>query len=135
MILTAATSRTDHLDAILSEVTDFFAEDPSRARLIWREAIDRPRHTRDAMSQDFGPWLMLLTDGIRRGQEAGHIRSDVDPEAWITQLCWSLAPLLLQVGCFRLPGIVRRRVSRQVAELIRTARHSLYSSSPTEEAP
>ena len=136
VILSAATSRTDHLDAILSEVTDFFAEDPSRARLIWREALDRPRQTREAMSQDFGPWLTLVTDGIRRGQKAGHLRSDVDPEAWISQL------IVLVIGTFAaadlaasaFPESTEDAVTRQVTELIRTARHSLYLSPPIEES-
>jgi AcrR family transcriptional regulator len=131
-ILAAATSRADQLDAILGEVSDFFAEDPSRARLIWREAIDRPRRTREHMSQDFGPWLQMLTDAIRRGQESGRVRAEVDPEAWITQL------IVLVIGTFAaadlaaaaFPDTGENRVDRQVAELIRTARFSLYSSSP-----
>jgi AcrR family transcriptional regulator len=130
IIMAAATSREDQLDAILGEVTDFFAEDPIRARLIWREAIDRPHVTRGRMGDAFGPWLLILTDAIRRGQKSGRIRPEVDPEAWLTQL------IVLVIGTFAaadlaaaaFPDTGEDRVLRQVAELIRTARSSLYIS-------
>ena len=130
IIMAAATSREDQLDAILGEVTDFFAEDPIRARLIWREAIDRPHVTRGRMGDAFGPWLLILTDAIRRGQKSGRIQPEVDPEAWLTQL------IVLVIGTFAaadlaaaaFPDTGEDRVLRQVAELIRTARSSLYIS-------
>jgi AcrR family transcriptional regulator len=135
VIMAAATSREDQLDAILGEVTDFFAEDPNRAQLIWREAIDRPRVTRERMSEAFGPWLLMLTDAIRRGQKSGRIRPEVDPEAWLTQL------IVLVIGTFAAADLAAAafsdtgedRVLRQVAELIRTARFSLYAPTPSTD--
>jgi len=135
VIMAAATSREDQLDAILGEVTDFFAEDPNRAQLIWREAIDRPRVTRERMSEAFGPRLLMLTDAIRRGQKSGRIRPEVDPEAWLTQL------IVLVIGTFAAADLAAAafsdtgedRVLRQVAELIRTARFSLYAPTPSTD--
>ena len=134
-IMAAAMSRQDQLDAILTEVSDFFVEDPTRARLIWREAIDRPHRTREQMGEEFAPWLTLLTDAIRRGQDHGRIRSEVDPEAWLTQL------IVMVIGTFAAADLASAafsksgeyRVERQVAELIRTARNSLYYSSVFQE--
>ena len=104
--------------------------------MIWREAIDRPHLTRERMSEDFGPWLVRLTDAIRRGQKAGYVRSDLEPEAWLTQLIvlviGTFAAADLAAAAFTISGT--DAAERQLSELIRTARHSLYIDTPSKDS-
>lgn len=82
-VLQAATSGEDRFASLVSEVVHFFGEDPDRARLLLREMLDRPELLRDQMSQYVTPWLAILTDYIRRGQDRGYIRPNVDPHAYL----------------------------------------------------
>ena len=82
-VLQAATSGEDRFAGLVSEVVHFFGEDPDRARLLLREMLDRPELLREQMSQYVTPWLAILTDYIRRGQDQGHVRPAVDPHAYL----------------------------------------------------
>src|SRR5690349_4261045 len=57
-LLSAAAS--DRFDALLHATIDFFDEDPDRARLLLREAIDRPEAMRDRLREGVAPWIEVL---------------------------------------------------------------------------
>jgi AcrR family transcriptional regulator len=84
--LLRAAARQDRFDAILDETIGFFVEDPSRARLLLREALDRPDSMRTLITEFVSPWLAVLSENIRRAQEHGVIRSDVDAESYVVMV-------------------------------------------------
>lgn len=84
--LMRAATREDRFDAVLDETIAFFAEDPDRARLLLREALDRPDAMRSLLSTYATPWMAVVTDAITRGQRAGALRADVDPEAYVVMV-------------------------------------------------
>ncbi|MDQ3031833.1 MAG: TetR/AcrR family transcriptional regulator [Myxococcota bacterium] len=84
--LMRAASREDRLDALLDETIAFFSDDPDRARLLLREALDRPDAMRALLTTYVSPWMAVVTDAIARGQKAGVLRADVDPEAYVVMV-------------------------------------------------
>jgi AcrR family transcriptional regulator len=84
--LLRAAAREDRFDAILDETIGFFVEDPSRARLLLREALDRPESMRALVVEFVSPWLAVLSENIRRAQEHGVIRADVDAESYVVMV-------------------------------------------------
>lgn len=84
--LLRAAARDDRFDAILDETIGFFVEDPSRARLLLREALDRPDSMRALVAEFVSPWLAVLSENIKRAQEHGTIRADVDPESYVVMV-------------------------------------------------
>ncbi|MEZ4321327.1 MAG: helix-turn-helix domain-containing protein [Myxococcota bacterium] len=133
-ILTAATSGGDRLDKAMSAMAKFFVDDPNRARLLAREMLDRPDDMRALFREHLRPWTGLLTGYIRMGQEAGSVRSDLDPEAWTLQMITAAigAVAVGPVGGHMLadaPGI-----PRQLRELVRTAKASLFNPRPQPAA-
>jgi len=129
-ILTAATSGGDRLDRALSAMAAFFVEDPNRARLINREMLDRPEPMGELFRENLRPWTGLLTGYIRMGQEAGSVRADLDPEAWTLQMIMAAigAVAVGPVGGHMLSE--HPSVERQLRELVRTAKASLFNPRP-----
>ncbi|UJR82289.1 TetR/AcrR family transcriptional regulator [Sandaracinus amylolyticus] len=84
--LMRAATREDRFDAVLDETIAFFAEDPDRARLLLREALDRPDAMRALLATYASPWMAVVTESIQRGQSAGALRADVDPEAYVVMV-------------------------------------------------
>jgi len=82
-LLMAATSGPQQFDAVFRETISFFSEDPDRARLLLREALDRPAEMRALIRDHVRPWATVICDYIRKGQAAGRVRADVDPEAYL----------------------------------------------------
>jgi AcrR family transcriptional regulator len=129
-LLQAATSGENRFEALISESIAFFTEDSDRARLLVREMLDRPEQTKNLFEQYLGPWMKILADYIRRGQDEEIIHSDVDPEAYILEI------IQLVVGTVALGDVVDRLLgaageddaphARQLAEVIRVARSGLF---------
>src|SRR5579885_716087 len=55
-LLLAATASTDRFEAVFGELHRFFASDPDRARLVMREALDRPAEQRKLLRGPVRPW-------------------------------------------------------------------------------
>ncbi len=132
-VLAAANGGARSFEDVFIEVAEFFHEDPNRARLILREVVDHPQQARQRLGEVMAPWASLLVESIKNGKKSGHIRADVDVEAWLADV------VVLMVGTFaaaELTSVVSpnmgegsdERVRRQVAEVVRMARSSLYRS-------
>lgn len=100
--LMRAAAREDRFDALLDETIAFFSADPDRARLLLREALDRPDAMRALLATYVAPWMAVVTDAITRGQKAGVLRADVDPEAYVVMV------ILLVIGNVATVGTVSR---------------------------
>jgi AcrR family transcriptional regulator len=81
-LLMALTAGDDRLDVVLDEVVHVLEDDPHWARFILRDLLDTSRSV-----PDFGPsataWVSVAADYIRRAQQEGTMRPDIDPEAAI----------------------------------------------------
>lgn len=131
-LLRAATS-DDRFDAILDETIGFFAAEPDRARLLLREALDRPTQMRALLSKYVAPWLEAVTSSLKKGQAHATIRTDVDPEAYVVMvihLVLGTVATASSMGSLAIKGSAGRsgRVpERLTRELKRVARASLMS--------
>ncbi len=128
-ILEAATSGDDRFESLVGEVVNFFAEDLDRARLLYREILDRPEELRDQMRAFLSPWLTILADYIRNGKQDGSVRPDIDPEAYILSVIQMIVGGLATNNVFgALFDGTDAPIERQAAELTRIARASLFTS-------
>jgi AcrR family transcriptional regulator len=81
-----AAAREDRFDAILDECISFFAADPDRARLLLREALDRPVEMRALLHRHATAWVGVIAESIQKAQLDGSMREDVDAEAYVLQI-------------------------------------------------
>lgn len=126
-LMTAASSGGPRLDALLSAFFDFFRRDPNRARLLLREALDRPDALRLRLREHLQPWTGLLTQALRVGQAQGVLREQADPEAF-TVLVISAALGVVALGEHTAALVSPEPdLDAQQAELVRIARSSLLS--------
>ena len=127
----AATSRgVDQSDAIIQEATAFFLEDPDRARFLTREVLDSADGIRALLTTHLRPWFAALCDHIRRGQAAGRVYQEVDPEAYLLQM------INLVVCCTATLNVLgplveghardQKFLQRHITELLRISRASLF---------
>jgi AcrR family transcriptional regulator len=133
--LLKAAAREDRFDAVLDETLSFFAEDRDRARLLLREALDRPAEMRQRLRQHASSWLGVIAESIRKAQADGSMRADVDADSWILQVIqlvlgnFAFGPTLQVL----LPAPARGPVDRRlIEELKRMARTSILN--PVETA-
>ncbi len=133
-LLMAAASGRDQFETIMSELIEFFASDPDRARLLLREALDRPREMRDLLDTHVRPWIETICDQIRKGQKVGRCQAEVDPEAYVIQVINLVIGSLATMDCL---GVLvsekqekddRSRHKRQIVELRRVALTSLFDT-------
>jgi TetR/AcrR family transcriptional regulator len=129
-LLQAATTGEHRFESLISEVVGFFTADADRARLLVREMLDRPDELEGLFAEYLGPWMKILSDYIRRGQQEGRLYAELDPEAYILQI------IHLVVGGIAIGDVIesmldsesaeRSAHQRQVDELMRVARASLF---------
>ena len=118
---------SDRFEAIAWEVVNFFTEDRNRARLVVREMLDRPDEMRSALSEQLQPFVTLVTSALRKGQEEGVIRQDIDPANAVmhaTQLLIGGIASYDVLGVFS--GDDDEAFERYVTELVRFARSALF---------
>jgi AcrR family transcriptional regulator len=120
-LLLAASSSHGQFDGVLGEMVAFFNANSDRARLLLREILDRPRETRELMERLVQPWVRATCDYIRKGQEGGRLRGEVDPEAYVNQV---INLLIASIATFEALGATDRE--RNLAELVRVAKSSLF---------
>src|SRR5215204_4179764 len=81
-LLFAAAASEDRFDAVYDELHRFFAAEPVRARLLIREALDRPAEVKKLLRGPVRPWLQAVASYVRQGQETGRHFVDADPESY-----------------------------------------------------
>ncbi|MDP7111916.1 MAG: TetR/AcrR family transcriptional regulator [Myxococcota bacterium] len=126
--LAAAHGGLDRFASAVSALVEFFREDPDRARLVLREVLDQPRATQERLLTHLQPWVHMVTDYIRMGQQSGHVREDVDPEVYLMQV---VMMVLGTVASAPVTGALLDRdedprMPRRIDELIRMARVGLF---------
>jgi TetR/AcrR family transcriptional regulator len=131
-LLEAVTSGNDRFNMLTRELISFFREDPDRARLVMRELLDRPDEMRTQMANALRPWIILVADYVRKGQETGQLQRDVHPESYILHIVtMSIATMAnMQVLSATLePSSATKHFDPQethLNELLRMARSSLF---------
>jgi TetR/AcrR family transcriptional regulator len=134
-LLMAATTGSEQFDAVLSKTIAFFAEDRDRARLILRELLDRPEHIQPLLETHVRPWVTIVSDYIRRGQEQGRLWFEADPQTYVTHVT------ILAIGSLATFDAVavlapdqhsrEQLLERHIRELLRIAKTSLFRPRPT----
>ncbi len=130
LLMASAQTGLAKFDAVTTELVAFFAADPDRARLLLRELLDRPEGIAAAESQLVRPWVQVVATYVRKGQEAGQIRPEVDPEAYVLHVAGMALSALAVGGALGTTMGGRRRggvARRMVPELVRMARTSLFT--------
>jgi len=87
-LLVAASASEDRFDAVVGELRRFFAADPDRARLVMREALDRPAEVLRLLAGAVRPWIAAVASYIRDGQAHGRHFPDADPEAYVAHILY-----------------------------------------------
>jgi TetR/AcrR family transcriptional regulator len=135
LLMATAKSGLAKFDSVMDELIDFFTADPDRARLLVRELLDRPQELQDVLRNQARAWVDVVAGYVRKGQENGQIRSEIDPEAYVLQVaCMALACLgTVECTLAMLPDSTRTEaLSRSVEEVKRAARNSLFVDSYLE---
>lgn len=129
-VLMAATAGEDQFEGVTRELVSFFTADPDRARLLIREALDRPDDMQKRLATHVRPVVANLSDYIRRGQGHGELHADADAEAYLFQV---ITLLLCGVAFTDSFGTLMPRSSpyggqkeRLTRELLRIARSALF---------
>jgi TetR/AcrR family transcriptional regulator len=124
-LLLAATASDDRFEAVFGELTRFFATDPNRARVVLREALDRPNEMRKLLRGAVRPWLVAVASYVDSGRASGRHFAEVDAEAYVLHILQLVmaAAASAPVTSVILDGDSRSRYDR---ELARIARASLF---------
>jgi TetR/AcrR family transcriptional regulator len=131
-LLVAASATDDRFDAVFGELVRFFAADPDLARIMVREALDRPGELHTMLSRTVRPWLGAVADYVNSGRDGGRHHADVDAEAYVLHTM-QLVVNAIACGPATSPLLERDAGARYARELARIARSSLFSE-PRPEA-
>lgn len=125
-LLLAATASEDRFERVLGELWRFFSSDRDRARLVIREALDRPAELKRLLRGPVRPWLAAVAEYIRAGQARGQHYADVDAEAYVLHI---LQLVLVAAASEPVTSAVLEKdeAARYDRELVRIARASLFS--------
>jgi AcrR family transcriptional regulator len=133
--LLRAASREDRFDAILDETFAFFVAEPDRARLLLREALDRPAQMRTLLGKYVAPWLAAVSDALIKGRDAGVFRADVVPEAYVVMVIHLVLGTVATAAATGRLGTGKTRTGvpvELVSEAKRVARAALYRDPSSE---
>ena len=90
LLLKASTE--ERFDATMEALTEFFIEDPSRARLFLRETLDRPESMQAMLAEFVRSWVELLSEQLERAKAQGLVQPDIDPQAFEDFEDWLFGP-------------------------------------------
>jgi len=137
-LLLAATASEERFEAVFGELFRFFAADSDRARVVLREALDRPVEARKLLAGPVRPWIDAIAGYIRAGQASGRHHADVDPEAYVVhmlQLVLAATASAPVTTALLAPSEGERPRTRYDHELARIARTSLFTLGETPRPP
>ncbi len=125
-LLVAASASRDRFNSVFGELVRFFSADPDRARLLLREALDRPAELRKLLRGSMRPWLAAVAQYVRAGRDGGRHHADVDDEAYVLHMAQLV---VIASACASVTSAVlpTAAVDRYERELARIARSSLFS--------
>lgn len=127
-MLQAVTSGQGRFEALTDELIRFFQDDPDRARLLVREMLDNPSGMVKLLNDSLRPWLLLVSQYVRQGQELGIVFKDIDPEAYVLN---TIVFAVVTVGGANVleavlgPG-APKQTDRSISELRRSSRRALF---------
>jgi len=131
-LLEAVASGQARFDSLMHELIEFFRTDTDRALLLTREMMDRPAEMRTYLLDNLRPWLLVIGEYIRQGQQVGQLRADVDPESYLLHVVAltvaSLGNLSLITGALAPGEDLQTATERHLAELRRMAHAALFPS-------
>jgi hypothetical protein len=70
----------------MEQLREFFDAEPDAARVILREVLDGDPAQVSRLQQSMVPWLRLVVDALRQGQQEGRVRPELDPEAAVAHM-------------------------------------------------
>lgn len=85
-LLAEASGGFDRFATVFGELVRFFCDEPSWAKLVVRELLDRPEQARLRMKSNVRPWVDAVAEYVRAGQGAGILHEDIDAEAWVVEM-------------------------------------------------
>lgn len=135
-LLFAATASEDRFDAVFGELHRFFAAAPDRARLLIREALDRPAEVKRLLRGPVRPWVQAVASYVRQGQASGRHYADADPEAYVALITMFVISAISsgELAQASLTGPADGDLTRRWdGELKRIAKSSLFT--PREAKP
>ncbi|MET0387363.1 MAG: helix-turn-helix domain-containing protein [Polyangiales bacterium] len=141
-VLQAVTSGRHRFTALTEELVRFFDSDRDRARLLARELLDNPSGTKRLLVESLRPWILLVSEYIREGQNIGLIRGNVDPESYVLHVVILVIANVANMSTVSMtlagttPGDAQKRreaEQRHLAELIRMTRTALFVREGIEE--
>jgi TetR/AcrR family transcriptional regulator len=135
LLLKASTE--ERFDATMEALTEFFIEDPDRARLFLRETLDRPESMQAMLGAFVKPWVDLLGGQLERAKRQELVQRDVDPQAYAVEVIAMAVAGTAVIDTLQviLPEDPARGGTRKrhATELIRVARSSLYTNDEGEK--
>ena len=131
-MLQAVTSGHGRFEALTRELVHFFEADPDRARLLLRELLDKPDDMRRLLAENLRPWILLIAQYVRQGQDTALIHADVDPEAYVLQVIIlvlaNVATRPVMHGVLGEGAGQQEAYDRQMRELFRLSRTALFAA-------
>lgn len=136
-LLLAATAAEDRFEAVTQALVTFFLDDPDRARLLVREALDRPEEMRELLSKHVQPWMTAVAAYVRKGQEHGTHFRDIDAEAYVVCIMQMVVTAIAaeQTTSVLLGPARKDSRARLLSELLRIAKASLFLSESETPTP
>jgi TetR/AcrR family transcriptional regulator len=129
-LLFAATASEDRFDAVFGELHRFFSAAPDRARLLIREALDRPAEVKRLLRGPVRPWVQAVASYVRQGQGSGRHFADADPEAYVALITLFVISAIssAELAQASLTGVADGDLSKRWdGELKRIAKSSLFT--------
>ena len=134
-LLLAATAGEERFAAVFGELHRFFAADGDRARVVLREALDRPLEAKKLLAGPVRPWIQAIAGYIREGQAGGRHYPDADAEAYVVHML-QLVLAATASAPVTMPLLGEGARARYDKELARIARASLFTRErPHDAAP
>jgi AcrR family transcriptional regulator len=114
------------LDAILEHINGYLQAEPHAAAVFLRFLLDNEHAAIDRIRSGARPWFGFLEDVLRRAQDLGEIRKDLDPEVTVVQLGMLVVTnfALLPLGWTDKPSPTWRK--RRLAELVKSIGYILF---------
>jgi AcrR family transcriptional regulator len=133
-LLLAATAGEERFAAVFGELFRFFSADGDRARVVLREALDRPLSAKRLFAGPVRPWIQAVAGYIRAGQAGGRHHADADADAYVVHMLQlvlaATAAAPVTAGILGEGG--RARYDKELARIART---SLFTTGAPRKNP